>query len=310
MKIAIYNGFLFHYEMYGYIIHYCKEKKYDLTIFSAMNPNISDNNFLDFYKKIDLFFDYHFEVRKSTEFYNMFDMFDIVFLITDDDSSFDKSNLALNRKVICIEHFFLDRCPSINNKIATRPFDSNYYRDWALPCYPITNKKYSNIDNKNCIYIAIVGTTYMKYNTNVMNRIKHNNKKIGFIVIGRDVNINKFQGIDKDIDLSIYQNIDTIDMMNLVCSCDFLLADSNMDIIYEDKQMTGSIPLAFSLLVPLIISKQTNRFYQFENVIEFDKSSCEDISLINIDIDELEKERDIIIKHNFDMFDKHIEMIL
>ena len=99
-------------------------------------------------------------------------------------------------------------------------------------------------------------------------------------------------------------------MMNLVCSCDFLLADSNMDIIYEDKQMTGSIPLAFSLLVPLIISKQTNRFYQFENVIEFDKSSCEDISLINIDIDELEKERDIIIKHNFDMFDKHIEMIL
>jgi hypothetical protein len=143
-----------------------------------------------------------------------------------------------------------------------------------------------------------------------MNRIKYNNKKIGFIVIGRDVNNNKFEGIDNDIDLTIYQNIDTIDMMNLVCSCDFLLADSNMDTIYEDKQMTGSIPLAFSLLVPLIISKQTNRFYQFENVIEFDKSTGEDISLKNIDIDSLEKERDNIIKHNFDMFDKHIEMIL
>ena len=83
-----------------------------------------------------------------------------------------------------------------------------------------------------------------------------------------------------------------------------------MDTDYEDKQMTGSIPLAFSLLVPLIISKQTNRFYQFENVIEFDKGSIETIFLKNIDMDSLEKERDNIIKHNFDMFDNHIEMIV
>jgi hypothetical protein len=243
----------------------------------------------------------------------MFNAFDIVFLLTDDDYSFDKSNIVLNQKVICIEHFYLDRCPEINNKIATRPFDSNYYRDWALPCYPNinkSNKTVSNIDNKNCIYIAIVGTNITNYNTNVMNRIKYNDKKISFIVIGRDININKFEGLNSDIIVNVYQNIDTTSMINLLCICDFLLADSNMDTNYEDKQMTGSIPLAFSLLVPLIISKQTNHFYQFENVIEFDKANEEDIVLKDIDIDSLEKERDNIIKHNFEMFDKHIEMIV
>jgi hypothetical protein len=274
-----------------------------------MHPTISDNNFLDFYKNIDLFFDYHFKIRSSTEFY---DMFDVCFLITDDDPTFDKSNLILNQKVICIEHFYLDRCPGINNKIATRPFDSNNYRDWALPCYPIldkSNKKHVSIDNKDTIYIAIVGVAFFKYNTEIMNRIKYNDKKISFIVIGRDVNIDKFEGINNDIDINVYQNIDTINMMNHLCGCDFLLADYNIDIDYEDKQMTGSIPLAFSLLVPMIISKQTNRFYQFENVIEFDKDSGETIFLKNIEIDSLEKERDNIINHNFGMFDKHIEMI-
>ena len=98
-------------------------------------------------------------------------------------------------------------------------------------------------------------------------------------------------------------------MMNILYKCDFLLADSNIDTDYEDKQMTGSIPLAFSLLVPLIISKQTNRFYKFENVIEFDKGCNEDIILKNIEMDSLEKERNHIINQNFDMFDKHIEMI-
>lgn len=290
----------------GILFIIVKKKKYDLTIFSNLH---NDNNFLNFYKNIDLFFDYHFEIRNSTEFY---DMFDVCFLITDDDPTFDKSNLVLNQKVICIEHFYLDRCPSICNKIATRPFDSNYYRDWALPCYPIidkSNKKHVSIDNKDTIYIVIVGGAFSKYNTEIMNRIKYNDKKISFIVIGRDVSANRFEGINNDIDINVYQNIDTIDMMNNLCGCNFLLADYNRDTDYEDKQMTGSIPLAFSLLVPLIISKQTNRFYQFENVIEFDKDSGETIFLKNIEIDSLEKQREHIIKQNFGMFDKHIEMI-
>jgi hypothetical protein len=58
--------------------------------------------------------------------------------------------------------------------------------------------------------------------------------------------------------------------------------------------MSGSIPLSFSILVPLIISKQTNSHYQFKNVVEFDKYSNEPISLKNTNEDffiRLENER-------------------
>jgi hypothetical protein len=45
--------------------------------------------------------------------------------------------------------------------------------------------------------------------------------------------------------------------------------------------MSGSIPLSFSILVPLIISKQTNSHYQFKNVIEFDKYNTEEPIILN-----------------------------
>jgi len=68
--------------------------------------------------------------------------------------------------------------------------------------------------------------------------------------------------------------------------------------------MSGSIPLSFSTLTPLIISRETNAYYQFKNVIEYDKDSTENIVLENIDFHLIEQEREDMLNKNVALFDK------
>jgi hypothetical protein len=312
MKIAIFNGFLFHYEMFGYLIHYCKKKNYDLTVYWGIGH---DQGFLELYQNIFSGI-YKFEIRDARNFLKMSpsqrSIFDVVFLITDDDYEFDKSNLENNRKTICIEHSYKNRCPELLNKIATRPFASSFYRDWALPCYPILFSNNKNLDlliNTPKIHIAIIGSTQGNYNIDVMNRIRYFDHAIIFHIISRDVSFSQFKGFHNMDFINTYQNIDTVSMIHILNNCHFILTDHVMHDQYESKQMSGSIPMAFSLLTPLIISKQTNQYYRFKNVIEFDKTLDNPIELIDINIFEIEKERDIHVLKNHKIFDKHINMI-
>ena len=96
--------------------------------------------------------------------------------------------------------------------------------------------------------------------------------------------------------------------MRVIDACQFVLTDHVIDNKYENEQMSGSIPLAFSLLVPLIISSQTNQYYKFENVIEFYKIDDADIVLRDIDILDLETERNFLVLQNHNMLKKHIKM--
>jgi len=311
MRVAIFNGFLFHYEMFGYLIDFCRKIKYDLTVYWGIGH---DHGYGELYRRI--FNDYPFEIRPAREFLGMSaqqrSVFDIVFLITDDDYEFDKSNEENNRRTICIEHLYKNRCPRLLNKIATRPFADEYFRDWALPCYPILKCSYHlNRSIKDSdVHIAIIGSTSGKYNTALMNRIRHHDKLIYFHVISRDVDRSQFDGLENPERLNTYKNIDTLYMMRVIDSCQFILTDHVLEDKYEKEQMSGSIPMAFSLLVPLIISGQTNQYYGFKNVIEFDKTDSSDIVLHHIDIKLLEAERDAMVLQNHELIKKHIKMTI
>ena len=57
--------------------------------------------------------------------------------------------------------------------------------------------------------------------------------------------------------------------------------------------------MQFSLGIPLIISKQTNEYYKFKNVIEFDKTTDDDIILTDISPELIENERnELMCKFN------------
>uniref|UniRef100_A0A6C0JJC6 Glycosyltransferase n=1 Tax=viral metagenome TaxID=1070528 RepID=A0A6C0JJC6_9ZZZZ len=313
MKVAIFNGFHFHFEMFGYIIEYCKLKNHELTIFCSFN-----NSHLGWLSLYNSFFsDYQIEYKSKDEFINYSleekNAYDLFFLITDDDYSFCSTIPEINRKTICIDHYYKDRRSEFLNKLATRPFGGIYCRDWALPCFAIENQKngLKYFHNMPELHIAIIGGwTDCTYNVSILHRIRFQGK-IVIHAISKDMDHNKFQGIDfnKITELRIYKQIDTLYMLEVAKTCHFILTDATNDFIYEHDSMSGAIPMSFSLLIPLIISKKTNSYYQFKNVIEFEKHAHDEIVLHTIDFEALERERDELICHSFSMFDKYIRLM-
>jgi len=87
MKVAVYNGFPFHYETIGHVIDYCKMRGHELVVYSKTEDSWG---WFDYYGISPLPIDQY--THKE---------FDHVFLLTDDDWSFPSTP---DEKVICIEH--------------------------------------------------------------------------------------------------------------------------------------------------------------------------------------------------------------
>jgi hypothetical protein len=311
-NIAIFNSFPFHYEMFGYIIDYCKKTSYKLTIFTNFKNNLG---WLDFYKII--FNDYIFEYKNITEYNYLKDSFDITFVTTDDDYGF--KNEWINEKCISIEHTCIIRRPEFKYKIATRPFITNY-RDWALPCYKIFNETDKQNMLEPDINIAIIGGKN-DYNYKLINRLQ-SVLKINLLIFSRYANSFDTQQItNNNITSIIYNNTNTIELFNLLKKCDYIFSDStnNTDHI-NGISMSGNIPIAFSCLTPLIISKYNNALYNFKNVIEFDLESKDNINIDKgkININSLFEERkylmtmldSYLISNNFIENDKNTALIV
>jgi len=292
MKIAAFNGFLFHDEMFGYIIYFCKKYNHELTLFCHTEVY---NHYVEFYKK--LFKGYYFNVIDMRLFDQFKYGFDCIFLMTDIDQNFKDNNEYINSITIRIDHYDIIRRENISKFIATRPFENNY-RKWALPCYPIyySADKYYNLKKNKVINLMILGICKDKYDFSIIHRLKpENDSKMIITVVSRELTADKFVGYNNRWDIHLYEHISAMDLMELFKTTNFILTDSVNDAYYEKNCMSGSIPAAFSTLTTLIISKQTNKYYNLKNVIEFDKESTDPILLKEANLYELEKEREELI---------------
>lgn len=303
MRIAAFNGFGFHDEIFGSIINFCYSQRHELTIFCRIE---NYNSYMEFYKMH--FNNYRFDILDCRIFpcykYN----YDTIFLITDDDINFPDNDHYINNKTIRIDHNYEIRRETIPKYIAVRPFETNN-RNWALPCFPLlySTLKKRILSENNIINITILGSNYGQYNVSILNRIYvPEGSRIKINAMAREIGVSNFYGLDmRKFDLYIYKNLNTICMMNVLKQSDYVITDISNEPKYENEMMAGAIPLAISSLSPLIISQQSNVFYKFENVITFDKNSTDPIILEPVNISALEIEREkfiMMLPYHFSAF--------
>lgn len=302
-SVAIFNSFAFHYEMFGFIINYCNKNNFKLTIFTKQNNELG---WLEFYK--NHFKTCNFEYKDISNFKQLQNEFDIVFITTDDDYGFKQE--WINDKCISINHHYTIRVPEYKHNLAIRPFIDNV-RDWAVPCYNLFNMSDKQHTLEPEINIAIIGQI-MNLNYDIINRLE-SNTKINLHICGRANNNYTNNNLDiiksiinPNISVNNYFNIGTTKLFNLLKKCDYILTDcsNNTDHI-NGQSSSGCIPVAFSTLTPLIISKTNNKLYNFKNVIEFDLKSEDKIHINKGDIDSyfLVEEREVLTS----MFDKYMD---
>jgi hypothetical protein len=308
-KVAIYNGFAFHYEMLGYLLYYFLDKNFEIVVYCNLKES---NGYVELFHYF--FGNYNFEYRCLSLFESQKSYYDLFILVTDDDLSFSTDNEEINDKTIRIDHSILVRRTEIKKCIATRPFFNGLVRPWALPCYPLISlqNRLEIIKNNETYekHILILGNDHM-YHTPIINRL-YSEKPIILHAISRDMNESRFSKLKDNITLKIYKNIHALELFKIATKCNYILTDIFINPNYENKKMSGSIPFSFSILVPLIISKQTNSHYQFNNVIEFDKYSDEPILLKNMNEDffvNLEIERKKLINVFFKIMEYYCSQL-
>lgn len=307
-NIAVFNSLPCHYEMFGYIIYYCYLNNHKLTIYTQGTFHMG---WFSFYEK--LFGNYTINLIHYTNFEEGLkrNNYDLIFLTTDDDPSFDVR--WMNDKVVCINHYYVCRRIDWFHCIATRPFCKNSI-NWAIPCIPVFNctNKLSNISN-DLMNVAIVGTGYIEnpYSIKLINRLTtSNHKKIVLHIITRRIYCD-ISGIDPNIEVQRHESISTEDIFLILLKCNYVLTDTHYKIKdhQEGYSMSGSVPIAFSSLSKLIISKENNKYYNFQSVKEFDYYADDKIILEDTNentIGLVEQERVKLIS----MFHGHVNNIL
>jgi FkbM family methyltransferase len=292
LRVAIFNSFPFHYEMFGYILHYLANSAKTTTKAAPCHVSIfteQGNNWgwLDFYKQhfgeMGLIFEYipptHFNSVKIRNQY------DVIFVTTDDDFAFKRE--WIDDRCIVIEHMYAARAPGYTHRIGVRPFaDSS--KPWALPCYEIVRKPAEKMGwcaNDAHVHVAVIGGTE-KIDTRLFSRMMtaaSSQSRIKLHCIGRSWYPDCIRlESSACVDLVIHGTLSAADMIHQLKMCDYVLTDIvNPDHI-NGKLMSGCIPLAFSTLTPVIIGRKNNSIYKFKSVIEIDLAASEPIILEKI----------------------------
>ena len=311
--VAIYNSFPFHYEMFGYIIHYCVTNRFTLTIYTTTS---NDMGWMQFYTRFFQKGLEHFQpffIKPINSFGAEFNQYDLIVLTTDDDPAFKDE--WISSKVLKIAHINFERRPQIVNTIYNRPYD--VAMPWALPCFPIVNvdEKISHIAlKKGNIDIVLIGG-YSNYKFEIFNRMaRENSQPIVLHFVNRVMH--EFYAscrsrLNENISTKCHINTDTNDLFKLIQTADYLCIECSSQPKHYHNTMSGAIPMAFSCLTPLIIDKKINNYYKFQNTIEYDIDGVEPIELFNKDnyntaVLNMELERDALVS----MLTTNIDVIM
>jgi hypothetical protein len=261
------------------------------------------------------------------DFEHAINHYDGIVLFTDDDPEYNVYEPRILNRTLLIEHCIFRRRQDIPTTLSTRPFDFSLIEEaktlsrvknftepsgtyWALPTYPLhqPNDKPRLADLTRQTTICILGG-FAEYNMELIHRLQpleNTDPKIKIYAISRHMEINKFEHLNRErFEIEIHKNIPIQELIEILNKSDFLLTDVSKDNEYNMEKilMSGCIPMSFSFLVPLIISKQTNQYYQFQNVIEFDKYSHSPIPLHSIEPQKLRNECEQLVEKNMNTLD-------
>ena len=276
-RIAIFNSFPFHYEMFGFILQFAKRNNYQVDIYTNMN---NDFGFLAFYCELFNNFKLIHVNEYSPKYF-------LTFITTDDDPQFKREWIRDGTIIISINHCNKIRIPGYSKYINIANF-KNSNLDYSLACF-----EYSSASNKVKNYsVAIIGGG-SNLNVAAINKlVSLNNSRITLNIIGRKTdNEHLIQQIDSRFIINRKVNLSTSEMFDLLNESSYLLVtyDTCQQMANVEKS-SGSLPLAYTCLCKPIVLRSSNKQLLLDYSIEFDYSD-ESIILDDVDFGILEQQR-------------------
>jgi len=288
-KIAIFNGFQFHYEMFGYVIDYCVSKNIELDIYTE-----TDNN-MDWLKFYLLTFPSKCFTLKKLLAYQPNNQYSKILLLTDDDFMF--KNSWINNKVICVDHANINRRPQINTHIGVRYFKDRPQLDYCSQVYKIIDVETKRrISSKN---IVIIGNNARHFTKKHINMIK-NFEDYNYIFIDRYLDTYLDVSFKLYKNFKFYNSISTIDLIQILKESAYIFITDITDKIAD--KISASIPLALNCLCTIIMPLSMNKYYKYTSAITYENQ----INIIDPNYDSVLKDFQNEITNRNKIFDMYI----
>lgn len=303
LNICCYNGFTFHYEMFGYLLHWVhrqnKQAKSEIYRMSIFTPSKNNYGWLAWYQTR-----YPKTIFMSPEeFPTHAHKYDLIFLTTDDDPTFTPEYLALYsvaQRIIKVNHVNWNRRPDISKYINIRPYldrvehethfskepgawkvnvyhinyadldcqDPDRHPYHALPSYHIRSKK--NFNGLIRIYVGD-GNPGRLNDEDIATLAFQHNVKLYFV--GRSSCYYRFPYYNNKhpIQHKFLRQVDTAKMIKTMQKCHYYFYGLNADNSCNQVAISGHLPLAFSCGTRVIMTRASNKYYGFKSALCYEK---------------------------------------
>jgi len=259
MRIAIINGHWYHYEMFGHILEYCKEKYIDVDIFSNTDNNMG---------WIDLYNQFFPTIKWYPVSSFIADKYPYTVLTSDNDKLYNPL-WEYKTRVIVIEHLStrvlnLPAYKTLQTRrfIKRTPPSSN--TSWVSPLWT-----YAPMDKYQNLTVTCIGGTSPKKQSDLTQYFS-NFSSIQFNIINR-----KATFAESLPNIKLYKGLNAVDMLTIAAKSHYILLLPMYNTNHKDLSMSASVPLSYTVGTPILMSQSFKDAYGYKGILSFSESPQE-----------------------------------
>lgn len=313
MKIALYHNQMIHYEILGYMVEYCLNNNYDVDIYTIYTDDYS-KTWIQWYNNLyenKINWIESLKIKEEIEY-------DVIVLVSDDNYNFEYVDEKYYHKMICIDHWYLNRNPKLKYHIGLRKVFSRNMLPYTIPCYNIISEedKREIVEKDNKIKVIFLGRFNIPNSLTFLLFDKIDS--IEFHIVRRKEGEPYF-GYLKDMpNVYFHYNLETNELMDLMKKSHYVFLMPVYIEGYQQHKLSSIIPLAYSTLCQCIIPNSWNQHLKLKSVIEYDdlkyltpdRQIDLDINQFKSSLNEISKEREDLINQNKEVLDCGVDYII
>lgn len=290
MKIAIYQGLPYHFEMIGYAIDYCISQGYEFTIYCSCNSSYEKS----WMKLYGVLFG-SLEWKQTRQFNHI--PYDAIIMLTSDDAGYPQ---GLGHKTIIIDHIEGCKVHKSETRIRTRANARGI--PWALPCFKATKVQYPA--ERTTLEVALVGLSNQLSEQELRKAFRNFDEIVFHVVSYRIAHAYRAPNI------RTYENMSADSMFSVLSRCSYMIAPMASE-RHKIELISGANALAYTLGARLIMPASIKQHmglktaWSLEDMIDFTLKP-----LTQDDIHSIVAERDSLIKDRNTEFSKCVDKII
>ena len=261
-----------HTEIFGTFIEIIQYYKWDFTIY--YDKDNDPYTFLNYYSKL---FETSLNILPTTQLQNNYDKYDYFIFTTSADAPnipeyFKKPEMS--NRCIYINHQASVCLPFMKKNIQMSPIiqikDETKLLSCIIPFYRQYKKIHSNYDSLN---LAIVGAIRPHQTDKdlslLLDLLKFPNLKINIYIFMRKMDWKVISSRNKFLrehpNIKFFPGLSTEKMIEKLREVKFILPLSQQGGWFYWQRLTGTIPIAINLNIPLILDKKLAKIYNLED---------------------------------------------